>query len=60
MLFETTRWPDQVDVVRACVPGPIDREPSAHVHVASKVGWVEIDDGLDRYLEDSDSGKVAT
>ena len=59
MLFETTRYPDQLDVVRACVPGEIDRAPSAHVHVASKVSWVNIDDGLDRYDEDSGSQKIS-
>lgn len=58
MLFETTRYPDQVDVVRACVPGPIDRQPSAHVHVGSKADWVDIDDALERYLEDSGSGNT--
>lgn len=58
LLFETTRHPGQVDVVRACVAGPIDRQPSAHVHVASRADWVEIGDGLDRYSGDSRSGKV--
>ena len=58
MLFETTRYPGQVDVVRACVAGSIDRESSAHTHVASKVSWVEIDHGLDRYLEESGLGKA--
>jgi hypothetical protein len=58
LLFETARHPGQVDVVRACVPGPIDRQPSAHVHVASKADWVEIEDRLDRYPEDSASGNV--
>lgn len=58
MLFKTTHYPDQLDVVRACVSGAIDRQPSAHVHVASKVDWIDISDGLDRYVEDSGSEKM--
>lgn len=49
LFFESTRWPDQIDIARALVDGPIDREPSAHVHLSSKVDWVEIDDALGRY-----------
>ncbi|MDX1512936.1 MAG: GFA family protein [Gammaproteobacteria bacterium] len=58
MLFETSRYPEQIDVVRAVIAGDIDREPSAHIHVLSKVDWVNIDDGLDRYSEDSGSEKI--
>lgn len=58
LLFETTRHPGQIDVVRACVAGPIDREPSAHVHVGTQVDWLQIGDGLARYLDDSGSEKA--
>ena len=52
LLFESSKWPDQVDVVRALVDGPIDRAPSAHVYVAYKADWWDIDDGLDRHPEE--------
>ena len=49
LFFESTRWPGQIDIVRALVDGPIDREPSAHVHMSKKVDWLEIKDGLPRF-----------
>lgn len=57
IFFVSSKWPGQIDVVRALVDGPIDRAPSAHVHVSSKVDWLEIEDGLDRYPEEYQSGK---
>lgn len=57
LLFVSSRWPGQIDIVRALVDGPIDRAPSAHVYVADKVGWVDIDDGLERYPEEYRSGQ---
>ena len=58
IFFETSKYPQQIDVVRACVDGPIDRAPSAHVFVSTRVEWAAIDDGLPRYLEDSSSPRA--
>ncbi len=52
LFFESTKWPDQIDVVRALIDGPIDREPSAHIYVSTRVHWVSIDDGLDQYPQE--------
>jgi hypothetical protein len=49
LFFETTRRPDQVDVVLAAMEGPIDRLPQLHVHWDDRVGWGEAADGLPRF-----------
>lgn len=58
LFFESTKWPDQIDIVRALVEGPIDRAPSAHVYVSYKADWVDLDDGLDCYPEEYGSGRA--
>ncbi len=55
LFFVSSRWPGQIDIVRALVDGPIDRAPSAHVYVSYKADWVDIDDGLDCYPEEYQS-----
>jgi hypothetical protein len=57
LFFVSSRWPGQIDVVRALVDGPIDRAPSAHVYVSSKADWLEIRDGLDCYPEEYQSAR---
>jgi hypothetical protein len=46
LFFEGERWPGEVHVARASVPGPIDREPSAHVFYDVRVGWLDVHDEL--------------
>lgn len=46
MLFESSRWPGEVHVARACVPGPIDRDPGAHVFFDDRAEWLTVDDHL--------------
>jgi hypothetical protein len=46
LFFEGERWPGEVHIARASVPGPIDREPSAHVFYDVRVGWLEVHDEL--------------
>ena len=58
IFFETSKYPQQIDVVRACVDGSIDRAPSAHVFVSTRVDWVAIDDGLPRHVGDSSSARA--
>lgn len=48
LLFESTRWPGEMHIARASIPGPIDREPAAHVYTRSAVSWCELDDRLPR------------
>ena len=48
LLFESQRWPGEIHVVRAALPGEIDREPSVHAFASTAVGWCHCDDGLPR------------
>ena len=44
MFFRSERWPGEIHVARANVPGPIDREPDEHVNTDTRVAWLH---GLD-------------
>lgn len=46
MFFEGERWPGEVHIARASVPGQIDREPAAHVFFDVRVGWLDLHDDL--------------
>ena len=48
LLCESTRHPDQVDVVLANLHGPIDRPPQVHIYFDDRVPWVNVEDGLPR------------
>ena len=37
LFFEGERWPGEIHIARASVPGPIDREPQAHVFYDERV-----------------------
>lgn len=49
LFFEAQRWPDEIHIVRACVPGGIDREPSGHVFFDEHVEWLTLGDELPKY-----------
>ncbi len=48
MFFEGERWPGEIHIARAAVAGPIDREPAAHVFFDVRVGWLGLDDHLQK------------
>ena len=48
VFFRSSRWPGEVHIARACIPGEIDREPSAHACAKTAVGWVHLSDELSR------------
>ena len=48
LFFESARWPGEIHIVRASVPGAIDREPQAHVFTASAAAWYHGSDALPR------------
>jgi hypothetical protein len=52
LLFRSPRWPGELHVARACIPAPLDREPEAHVHWASRVAWLDWHDDLPRVAGD--------
>lgn len=40
LFFRSSRWPGEVHVARACVPGEIDREPDEDVHTDTRAAWL--------------------
>ena len=49
LFFVSTKWPGQIDIVRALIDGPIDRPPESHVYVDSRAEWFPITDELPRH-----------
>jgi hypothetical protein len=43
LFFRSERWPGEIHVARANVPGPIDRDPEGSVHLESRVSWLTLD-----------------
>jgi hypothetical protein len=41
LFFRSARWPGEIHVVRANVPGEIDRRPDQHVHTDTRVDWLD-------------------
>lgn len=48
LFCESTRHPEQVDIVLANMQGAIDRPPQVHVFFDDRAPWVAVDDGLPR------------
>ncbi len=48
LFCESTRHPDQVDVVLANLDGPIDRPPQVHIYYDDRADWVVVGDELPR------------
>lgn len=40
LFFRSERWPGEIHVARANVPGEIDREPEGEVHTDTRVAWL--------------------
>lgn len=48
VLFRSSRWPGEMHVARANIPGNIDREPAAHAFTATAAVWFHGSDDLPR------------
>ncbi|GAG50458.1 unnamed protein product [marine sediment metagenome] len=48
LFCESTKHPDQIDIVLANMEGPIDRLPQVHVYFDDRASWVVAEDGLPR------------
>ena len=48
LFCESSRHPEQIDVVLANMEGPIDRPPQIHIHFDDRAAWVTAEDGLPR------------
>jgi hypothetical protein len=47
--FESERWPDETHLYAASLEGAPAVTPQFHVHVAEKLPWITIADGLPQY-----------
>jgi hypothetical protein len=45
LFFRSERWPGEIHVVRANVPGEIDRAPEGHVNTDTRVAWLDLPQG---------------
>ena len=52
MFFESTVAPGETHVARACIAGPIDREPEFHTFFDQKVEWTTVGDELPKLTSD--------
>ena len=48
LLFMSTRWPDEIHVARASLPGKVDIKPIAHIFFDRHVSWFPFEDALPR------------
>ncbi len=46
LLFRSTRWPGEMHVARAVIPGPVDRAPQVHGFYDTHVDWFAVNDDL--------------
>ena len=44
LFFESTKWPDEIHIVRAVFDTPIDREPQRSAFTETRVDWVPLID----------------
>jgi hypothetical protein len=60
MLFESTRWPDEMHVARSLIQGALDKEPSAHVFFEEHVPWLQINDELPKKVSQAHKAASVT
>lgn len=48
LFCESSKHPDQIDIVLASMDGPIDRPPQAHIYFDDRASWTVAEDGLPR------------
>lgn len=46
LFFQSSRWPGEIHIARACIAGDIDRHPEAHVFAAARAHWFDFSDEL--------------
>ena len=47
--FQSERWPTETPLHAALLEHPEQAAPQFHVHVAEKLPWIKLDDGLPQY-----------
>lgn len=46
LLFESERWPGEIHIARAAIPGEVDRAPQVHAFFSDRAQWLELHDDL--------------
>lgn len=46
LFFRSSRWPGEIHIARAAIPGDVDRAPEGHVFAATRVPWLVLEDHL--------------
>jgi hypothetical protein len=58
--FTGEKWPDEVHLFVASFEEPNNFAPTSHVHVAEKLAWLHLGDGLPRYATTPREGPPIT
>ncbi len=48
LFCESSRHPDDIDIVLANMQAPIDLEPQLHVYYSDRIDWMPVDEALPR------------
>jgi hypothetical protein len=48
LFFESTHYPDKVDIVLSNMEAPIDRVPEMHAYFDHRAAWISVSDALPR------------
>lgn len=47
--YMTTRWPGETHMFAATLDNPVQFKPTAHVHWAARISWLDFDDDLPKH-----------
>jgi len=47
--FESTRWPDEIHLARACLPDELALSPQGHCYFDDRACWADLSDHLPRF-----------
>ncbi|RZA31977.1 MAG: GFA family protein [Lysobacteraceae bacterium] len=57
LTFEDARWPEELDIATASLDDPEAVPPGDHTFVRSRLGWMNLHDGLPEYPTTRSAGK---
>ena len=49
LFFQAQRWPGEMHISRAAIPGPIDRKPAGHFWYDRRIDWMDYKDDLPHF-----------
>lgn len=60
IMFSSARWPGEIHIARALIPGALDREPSAHVFYETHVSWLDVNDALAKKVSQGSAAQLSS